>query len=118
MLQEKGALLELVDPALGANFSKEEAQQMLNLALVCTNPSPSLRPAMSAVVSMFEGHTPVKVPAMKIARTESMENRFKAFENLSRDDQSHTISTDGLWANSSLSVPSSKDDDLSHSTSV
>ncbi|CAA6673876.1 unnamed protein product [Spirodela intermedia] len=70
-LQEKGALLDLVDPALGGNFCMEEAQQMLNLGLLCTNSTPALRPAMSTVVTMLEDHTPVQAPAMKITRTES-----------------------------------------------
>ena len=108
VLQEKGALLELVDPNLGANFSKEEAGQMLNLALVCTNPSPSLRPTMTTVVSMLEGHTPVHVPSMRITRTESMELRFKSFEKLSMDGHSQ-VSTDGPWVGSSASIPSSKE---------
>ncbi|XP_078431220.1 putative LRR receptor-like serine/threonine-protein kinase At1g53430 [Wolffia australiana] len=113
VLQERGTLLDLVDPGLGPNFSVEEAQQMLNLALVCTNPSPSLRPAMSAVVSMLEGHVAVQVPAMKITRTESMEKRFKGFEKVSQNGQSTAFSTDGPWADSSLSIPSSKEDDHS-----
>ncbi|CAA6665682.1 unnamed protein product [Spirodela intermedia] len=93
-----------------------EAQQMLNLALVCTNPSPTLRPAMSAVVSMLEGHTPVQVPTMKITRTESMEQRFRSFEKLSQDGRSQVVSTDGPWADSSLSMQSSKEGDHSRST--
>ncbi|CAA6673875.1 unnamed protein product [Spirodela intermedia] len=112
------SLLELVDPALGTNFSVEEAQQMLNLALVCTNPSPTLRPAMSTVVSMLEGHTPIQVPTMKITRTESMELRFRSFEKLSQDGHSQAVSMDGPWADSSLSMQSSKEDGHSHSTTA
>ncbi|CAA6665665.1 unnamed protein product [Spirodela intermedia] len=118
VLQENGALLELVDPALGTNFSVEEAQQMLNLALVCTNPSPTLRPAMSTVVSMLEGHTPIQVPTMKITRTESMELRFRSFEKLSQDGHSQAVSMDGPWADSSLSMQSSREDGHSHSTTA
>ncbi|KAF3788382.1 putative LRR receptor-like serine/threonine-protein kinase [Nymphaea thermarum] len=54
-LKETGDLLKLVDPELGANFSKEEALIILNVALLCTNASPSLRPSMSLVVDMIEG---------------------------------------------------------------
>lgn len=60
VLQEKGSLLELVDPALGSDYSSEEALVMLNVALLCTNASPTLRPLMSQVVSMLEGRTPVQ----------------------------------------------------------
>ena len=51
----KGNLIELVDPNLGSNFSKEEAVRILKVALLCTNPLPAFRPIMSAVVSMLEG---------------------------------------------------------------
>ncbi|GAB4827140.1 hypothetical protein Ancab_034029, partial [Ancistrocladus abbreviatus] len=32
---------------------------MIKIALLCTNPSPALRPTMSAVVSMLEGNSTV-----------------------------------------------------------
>ncbi|KAJ7963869.1 LRR receptor-like kinase [Quillaja saponaria] len=50
VLQERGCLLELVDPSLGSEYSSEEAMVMLNVALLCTNASPTLRPIMSQVV--------------------------------------------------------------------
>ncbi|KAF3794525.1 putative LRR receptor-like serine/threonine-protein kinase [Nymphaea thermarum] len=58
-LQEKGCLLELADPCLGPDFSEAEALKMLNMALLCTNNNPSLRPTMSSVVDMLEGRTAV-----------------------------------------------------------
>ncbi|XP_059435594.1 probable LRR receptor-like serine/threonine-protein kinase At1g07650 [Corylus avellana] len=57
VLQQKGNLMELVDPQLGSKLNKEEAIRMIKVALLCTNPSPALRPTMSAVVSMLEGQT-------------------------------------------------------------
>lgn len=60
MLQERGSLLELVDPELGSEYSSEEAMVMLNVALLCANASPTLRPPMSQVVSMLEGKTDVQ----------------------------------------------------------
>uniref|UniRef100_A0A2N9GZA8 non-specific serine/threonine protein kinase n=1 Tax=Fagus sylvatica TaxID=28930 RepID=A0A2N9GZA8_FAGSY len=59
VLQQRGNLMELVDPKLGSEFNKEEAIRMIKVALLCTNPSPALRPKMSAVVSMLEGRTAV-----------------------------------------------------------
>ena len=47
--------MELVDPELGSDLSKEEALRMIQVALLCTNPSPVLRPVMTAVVNMLEG---------------------------------------------------------------
>ncbi|CAH2036577.1 unnamed protein product [Thlaspi arvense] len=56
---------ELVDMDLGTNFSKKEAKRMLEIALLCTNPSPTLRPPMSSVVSMLEGKSKVQPPLGK-----------------------------------------------------
>ncbi|KAI8567156.1 hypothetical protein RHMOL_Rhmol02G0098400 [Rhododendron molle] len=55
VLRQQGCLMDLVDPKLGSDFNEEEAMRMTKVALVCTNPSPALRPTMSAVVSMLEG---------------------------------------------------------------
>ncbi|KAL2665887.1 hypothetical protein AAZV13_02G248100 [Glycine max] len=60
VLQERGSLLELVDPNLGSEYSTEEAMVVLNVALLCTNASPTLRPTMSQVVSMLEGWTDIQ----------------------------------------------------------
>ncbi|KAJ0986280.1 hypothetical protein J5N97_004636 [Dioscorea zingiberensis] len=64
ILQEQGNLLELVDQRLGPYYSEDEALQMLNLALTCTNPSPTLRPTMSTVVSILDGNNPNSVACM------------------------------------------------------
>ncbi|XP_071717092.1 probable LRR receptor-like serine/threonine-protein kinase At1g53440 [Rutidosis leptorrhynchoides] len=112
VLQEQGNLLDLVDPGLGSNYSKEEAMRMLNIALLCTNPSPSLRPAMSAVVSMLDGKIPVQTQIVKRGAADA-DMRFKALETLSQDSQTltsyvsgesqrtRTISTDAPWVDSS-----------------
>nr|TKR75039.1 hypothetical protein D5086_0000289310 [Populus alba] len=60
VLQKKGNLMEIVDPKLQSEFNKEEAERMIKLALLCSNASPSLRPAMSEVVSMLEGQTSIQ----------------------------------------------------------
>ncbi|XXG67596.1 hypothetical protein AAC387_Pa06g0903 [Persea americana] len=108
VLQEKGDLLELVDPSLGANYSKKEALMMLNMALLCTSPSPTLRPAMTTVVSMLEGQTAIPFPPVKKVST-SEDWRFKAFERLSQDGQSQTMSMDGPWIDSSVSLRSEEE---------
>ncbi|CAM8992052.1 unnamed protein product [Rhodiola kirilowii] len=116
VLQEQGNLLELVDPSLGTDYDKKEAMRMLNLALACTSPSPTLRPAMSLVVKMLEGKAPIQAPLVQ-RTTFEQDMRFKAFERLSQDSQTHissvsdesavqkTISVDGPWIDSSLSIP-------------
>ncbi|XP_058209740.1 probable leucine-rich repeat receptor-like serine/threonine-protein kinase At3g14840 [Rhododendron vialii] len=57
VLKKKGNLMELVDPRLGSDFNKIEATVMMNVALLCANTSPAVRPAMSLVVSMLEART-------------------------------------------------------------
>ncbi|KAI7731219.1 hypothetical protein M8C21_002675, partial [Ambrosia artemisiifolia] len=57
VLKEKGSLMELVDPRLGSDFNKMEAARMFEVAILCTNQSPTLRPTMSEVVNMLEGCT-------------------------------------------------------------
>ncbi|KAF3450430.1 hypothetical protein FNV43_RR06511 [Rhamnella rubrinervis] len=60
LLQSRGKLLEIVDPTLGTEFDKEETEKIIKVALLCTNASPALRPTMSEVVSMLEGHAIVQ----------------------------------------------------------
>ncbi|KAG6793754.1 hypothetical protein POTOM_002977 [Populus tomentosa] len=127
VLQEQGNLLELVDPSLGSNYSKIEALRMLNLALLCTNPSPTLRPSMSSAVKMLEGRIPVQAPIVKRS-TMNPDARFKAFELLSHDSQTHvsngsqssqtqkSISMDGPWIDSEFSIES-KDEIIDSSSS-
>ncbi|XP_013626469.1 PREDICTED: probable LRR receptor-like serine/threonine-protein kinase At1g29720 isoform X1 [Brassica oleracea var. oleracea] len=54
-LHQKGNILEVVDPILEGHFDRKEAVRMINVALVCTNSSPALRPTMSEAVKMLEG---------------------------------------------------------------
>ncbi|XP_044480616.1 probable LRR receptor-like serine/threonine-protein kinase At1g53430 isoform X1 [Mangifera indica] len=108
VLQEQGNLLELVDPSLGTKFSKKEAMTMLNIALLCTNPSPTLRLSMSSVVSMLEGKSAVEAPIIK-RNTDNNDARFKALEIISQDSQNHFTtfshgSHEGPWSGSSTSL--------------
>ena len=127
VLQEQGNLLELVDPNLDSNYPKEEVMRMINIALLCTNPSPTLRPSMSSVVSMLEGKIAVQAPIIK-RDTVDQEARFKAFERLSHDSIT-SISTssqgipmqksmllDGPWADSTTSSTQNKDETEGYSS--
>ncbi|KAI3836459.1 hypothetical protein MKW98_008220, partial [Papaver atlanticum] len=98
VLEEEGNLLDLVDPILNSDYSKEEVLRILSIALVCTNPSPSLRPLMSTVVSMLEGRTPVQESLVKIPVQESHvirggprvnDTRSRTSEIISYDNQTH-----------------------------
>ncbi|KAI3753652.1 hypothetical protein L2E82_25711 [Cichorium intybus] len=118
VLQEQGSLLELVDPSLG-KFSKDEAMRMLNLAILCTNPSPTLRPPMSSVVKMLEGKLPVQPPVIKLGPG-NPDLRFRAFDMMSHDSQTQasTISADSQGPNSTSSDRPWKDTSLYHETQV
>ena len=100
---------------------------MINIALLCTNPSPTLRPSMSSVVSMLEGKIAVQAPIIK-RDTVDQEARFKAFERLSHDSIT-SISTssqgipmqksmllDGPWADSTTSSTQNKDETEGYSS--
>ncbi|KAK1285764.1 putative LRR receptor-like serine/threonine-protein kinase [Acorus calamus] len=109
VLKDRGNLIELVDPSLGSHYSKSEALNMLELALLCANPSPTLRPTMSTVVSLLEGKQTIHAPS-KPASTDD-DWKHKVFERLSHDSQgstsqtiSQSISMDGPWMDSSVSV--------------
>lgn len=126
VLQEQGNLLELVDPSLGSHYPEEEAKRMLNIGLLCTNPSPTLRPLMSSVVSMLEGKIPIQAPLIKCG-SPNEDLRFKAFERIAQDSQSHisssafavdsrSMSMDGPWIDSSVSI-TSKNEFRDHSSS-
>ncbi|GMP72074.1 hypothetical protein CsSME_00030238 [Camellia sinensis var. sinensis] len=90
-LQQDGNLLDLVDPKLGPEVNKEEAERMVKIALLCTDGSPTLRPTMSEVVSMFEGRMslPDITPNLN-SYTEDL--RFKAMREFHQEKQNHNVS--------------------------
>ncbi|CAN6553263.1 unnamed protein product [Malus baccata var. baccata] len=85
VLQQRGDLMELVDPMLGSEFNEEEAMRMIKVALLCTNRSPTLRPTMSAVVSMLEGRAIVRELLNVNSSIYSDEVRFKSLRYVSGD---------------------------------
>lgn len=52
--------MELVDPKLGSDLNLKEAEKMIRVALLCTSPSPALRPTMSEVVNMLQGNMSIQ----------------------------------------------------------
>ncbi|XP_027064324.1 probable LRR receptor-like serine/threonine-protein kinase At1g07650 [Coffea arabica] len=106
VLQERGSLLELVDPDLGSEYSSEEATLMLNVALLCTNASPTLRPTMSQVVSMLEGQTDfqdiLSEPGFSTAPSKFKNIRSHFWQNAS-PSQTQSISSSGPHSYSSRS---------------
>ncbi|GKV05089.1 hypothetical protein SLEP1_g17133 [Rubroshorea leprosula] len=104
LLKEKGSLLELVDPRLGFDYNKTEVMKMINVALLCTNPAPAARPAMSSVVSMLEGK--VAVVELGLDSSMSIESMRKLYQNLEErniHEKSHSMSMESLPFTSSSS---------------
>ncbi|KAL0011458.1 hypothetical protein SO802_006566 [Lithocarpus litseifolius] len=107
VLQQKGNLMELVDPELGSEFSKEEAIIMIKVALLCINPSPALRPTMTAVVNMLEGRTVVQELTLEASiyandvRFESFRDQCQTLRASSGDSQSLLQSSNATLIGSS-----------------
>ncbi|KAI3925246.1 hypothetical protein MKW92_022186, partial [Papaver armeniacum] len=112
VLQETGKLMELVDPKLESKFKEEEVMRMINIALACTNASPTLRPKMSLVVSMLEGRTPFRKFVSNPVSKPTDDLKFRAIKDYhekSHDQsmidhsESQSISL-GTWSESSTSA--------------
>ncbi|VFQ94266.1 unnamed protein product [Cuscuta campestris] len=99
-LQLGGNLEELIDPKLCGRFNKSEAEVVVRVALACTSATASLRPMMSEVVGMLEGHiaVPYEVPEAGVD-----DLRFKAMKDLRRERLEHS-SKSGFGSSSSTSA--------------
>ncbi|KAF9660927.1 hypothetical protein SADUNF_Sadunf19G0014600 [Salix dunnii] len=111
-LQKNRDIIEMVDPRLGSAFNKKEVVRMINVALLCTNQSPTLRPTMSTVVSMLEGKTDVEelvmVPSTlsdQSGYATTLCNKFAeaSFSGSSSENKSLVKSFEGPWTASSSS---------------
>ncbi|CAI9089111.1 OLC1v1023619C1 [Oldenlandia corymbosa var. corymbosa] len=111
VLQERSKLLELVDPDLGSEYATEEATTILNVALLCTNAAPTLRPIMSQVVSMLEGQTDIQdilsEPGLSMAASKlgSSTIRSHFWQHSPSRSQTRSMSTSYPYSNSSASNP-------------
>ncbi|XP_066365192.1 LRR receptor kinase SERK2-like isoform X2 [Miscanthus floridulus] len=54
-LQREGELDSIVDNNLNQNYDNEDLEMIIQIALLCTQPSPEDRPSMSEVVRMLDG---------------------------------------------------------------
>ena len=111
VLQERGSLLELVDPDLGSEYSSEEAMVMLNVALLCANASPTLRPTMSQVVSMLEGRTAVQ-DLLSDPGFSTINSKYKAIRNFWQNpNETHSMTINGTYTDSSETVTEKDEND-------
>ncbi|CAA7398008.1 unnamed protein product [Spirodela intermedia] len=67
-LHGEGKVLAAVDPRLGEDYDKEEAQRLLLLGLACSHPNASDRPKIQAVLQIISGAIPPpEVPPVRPA---------------------------------------------------
>ncbi|CAI8593290.1 unnamed protein product [Vicia faba] len=103
LLKERGDLMELVDRRLGSDFNKKEAMVVINVALLCTNVTSNLRPAMSSVVSFLEGRA--VVPEFVSDSSEVMdEKKLEVMRKHYLQTQSQCLISDGPWTATSSSA--------------
>ncbi|XP_057986146.1 probable leucine-rich repeat receptor-like serine/threonine-protein kinase At3g14840 isoform X1 [Hevea brasiliensis] len=115
ILQQKGNLMEIVDPRLENEFNIEEAERMIKVALLCTNASSMLRPTMSAALSMLEGETSIEEVTSDPSIYDDM--RFKPlkdhYQQMQRQSsgrsQAPIFSSDNTWVGSSTTTASAYD---------
>ncbi|RDX96771.1 putative LRR receptor-like serine/threonine-protein kinase RFK1, partial [Mucuna pruriens] len=91
-LQRTENLIELVDERLGSEVNPTEATNLMKVALLCTDVSPSVRPTMSEVVNMLEGR--MSIPdAIPQPSDFSEDIRFKAMRDIHQQRENHSLST-------------------------
>ncbi|XP_008443626.2 probable LRR receptor-like serine/threonine-protein kinase RFK1 isoform X1 [Cucumis melo] len=100
-LQQSGNLMELVDEKLRSEIDTKEAENVVKIALLCTNASPSIRPAMSEVVNMLEGR--MKIPDLIPEPSSYNEDlRFKAMRDMRRQQQHSQSLSESQTQNSTM----------------
>ncbi|KAG8635535.1 hypothetical protein MANES_16G044450v8 [Manihot esculenta] len=112
ILQQKGNLMEIVDPRLKSEFNVEEAERMIKVALLCANASPTLRPIMSVALSMLEGKTTIDEEVTSDPGIYAEDMRFKPLKShyqqmqrlSSSRSQEPIFSSDNTWAGSSTTA--------------
>ncbi|KAG8365259.1 hypothetical protein BUALT_Bualt18G0085600 [Buddleja alternifolia] len=102
-LHENNKEIELVDPTL-REFDANEVRRIIDIALLCTQASPGLRPSMSRVVAMLSGD--IEVPSVTTRPGYLTDWKFSdatTFMTYATDDTS-TSNTDVSHINSTPST--------------
>ncbi|CAK9218041.1 unnamed protein product [Sphagnum troendelagicum] len=72
-LHEQDRLTDLIDQRLNNNVSNDEAQRIINVALLCVQTSATRRPSMSRVLAMLLNEVDVEVVSKKANRIHEMD---------------------------------------------
>eukprot|EP01018_Ginkgo_biloba_P008787 Gb_27932 [translate_table: standard] len=80
---ESGMISDAIDPNIKENYRKEEALRVLQVALLCTQASSTLRPTMSEVIQMlankeFNLPAPTQPPFLELQKTFLPQAQFGA----------------------------------------
>ncbi|KAL6574133.1 hypothetical protein OROHE_001675 [Orobanche hederae] len=113
-LQESKNIDQLVDGRLDSGIEREEIERVVKIALLCTNATPSVRPAMSEVVLMLEDK--LDIPDVIPDGTESTytnDVRFRAMKDFHQERRNQSPT----WTQSQNSTNVRTDAAYSSSTS-
>ncbi|CAF2090137.1 unnamed protein product [Brassica napus] len=102
-LQQRGDIMEIVDPTLEGDFNIKEAVRMIKVAFVCTNSSPSLRPTMSEAVRMLQG----EIKITEVMSDPGLYGHNWSISNLMDIDTHGSSSTSGVAAQTAATMQSS-----------
>ncbi|OWM72998.1 hypothetical protein CDL15_Pgr001112 [Punica granatum] len=101
-----GSLMEIIDENLTLGVNPEEVEKVIEVAVLCTNASPSLRPTMSEVVRMLEGE--ISIPDVIPEPANYREDlRFKAMRDLQKHQRNQNYSRNQSHMQNSLTSGSS-----------
>ncbi|KAJ9691451.1 hypothetical protein PVL29_013583 [Vitis rotundifolia] len=91
-LHENNQSMDLVDPTL-TEFDENEVSRVMRVALLCTQGSPMLRPAMSRVVGMLAGDVEISAVTSKPSYLTDWDFNDITSSFLSENTQTSTAST-------------------------
>ncbi|KAK4787702.1 hypothetical protein SAY86_011535 [Trapa natans] len=104
-LQNDG-LMELIDDSLKVEVNLDEVENVVKVAVLCTNASPSVRPTMSEVVNMLEGELPIPDVIPEPVKY-NQDIRFKAMVDIRQHGRNESCSGSHCQTPNSLTCESS-----------
>ncbi|KAL0328653.1 UNVERIFIED_CONTAM: putative LRR receptor-like serine/threonine-protein kinase [Sesamum calycinum] len=101
-LNENDGEIKLVDPTL-RQYDANAVKKIIDVALLCTQASPALRPSMSRVVAMLTGD--IQVPSVTSRPGYLTDWKFTDAITFTTDAESSTSQADIGYVNSTTSAP-------------
>ncbi|KAK3032712.1 hypothetical protein RJ639_035156 [Escallonia herrerae] len=110
---KEGRLADLVDKDLSSCYDFTEAMRILNLAMMCTSQTPTLRPTMSEVVSVLQDEKTVEQVFGALPPDSSSTTMAGAYLTSSAEISSSSTSTEAYVYNKEGRLADLVDKDLS-----